>query len=391
MATSALCFALPAPTPPSPLRKHRGQNPRRVCTQPTADLQRSASIPIPALLALDVGTGGSKAGAFCTETGALLSLRQAPHPTYVEGLARTQTVADWRASAAAALRAAAGAVSPSRPVAAVAITGSMQNLAAVDGVAMRGLAAGEVLLYSDRRAAAEARRLDVPAEGLLAKLAWAGAPPNGVRVALGAADLVVYDLCGALVTDTTNLSTTGLSLPPHRNYDLAGMRTAGVDAWALALPSVLEGPPSVVGSVSVEWATGLELPWLAGVPVVHAGGDAAATTEGAGDGGYGYVYLGTSGWVGRVISVGHDDMARKKNGVFYLPHPWESDKVMELGSMSAAGACLVWAGKALLGGIGVTEVLDLAAQAPIGANGVRATTACNPKYVSSVGLAGLGY
>lgn len=130
------------------------------------------------------------------------------------------------------------------------------------------------------------------------------------------------------------------------------------------MPAVGSG---VVGTVSREAAA--ELGVAAGIDVVHAGGDAAATSFGAQcmdvrDGAY--VYVGTSGWVGRTVLSGKTESAKRQAaGVFYLRHPLGEQFALEIASMSAAGACLVWAADILCGG-SVKELMELAEGAGAG-------------------------
>jgi xylulokinase len=244
---------------------------------------------------------------------------------------------------------------------------------------------GTVMLYSDARASEQAARLSaslgmpVAATSLLAKLAYLDdhrVPRRRLQLSLGAADALVFDLCACLVTDPTNASTTGLTSPPHRAYDAGLLSRAGLDGWTPALPPISSGIPRVCAHVSAAAAGGFGLPQLAGVPVVHAGGDAASATLGAGcaspeDGRY--LYVGSSGWVGRTVAgdgLASEQAARSKNGVLYLAHPHSPAHSLEVGSMSDAGSCLTWAARTLLGDMSVARLVHLAGQAPVGSNGV---------------------
>jgi xylulokinase len=355
-----------------------------------------------AVLAIDVGTSGAKAGMICVETGKLLSFARRAHKSHSPAPFHVvQDSRDWRQSSILAAREASqlALVKGSVSVLAVAITGAMQNLSCVTNASR--LAAlesslpplmrdGTVVLYSDSRAQKCAERIEraidvsVSPTSLLAKLAYLQDHTKaatgldltfskGWALSLGAADSVVFDFGGELVTDPTNVSTTDLTRSPHRSYDESLLRAASLDNLLDCLPPIRSS--GVCGVVSKEVADEIGLPSLVGIPLVHAGGDAATTTIGAGcysPNGEQYLYMGTTGWVGRTISstdTASDIVsARSANGVFYLGHSLNDQWSIELGSMASAGSCLAWTAN-LLGGISIPKLLELAGQAPVGCNG----------------------
>jgi xylulokinase len=365
-------------------------------------------------LGVDVGTSGTKAGFVCADTGRLLALGTASHATNTTGgpFHATQLAADWMRSVADASRAAFETLVRSQScidVVVVAVTGSMQNLALSSWSGLeekkgRGsslasvpiLGDGTVLLYSDARAVDAARRISkvvgwyVSPTSVLAKLALLQdeataasdklSPTRDWLLCLGAADYVCHILSGQPpVTDPTNASTTSLTQPPHDKYDLKLLCQAGLSCFAASLPDI-RGSNHVCGIVRCEVVDQFGLPsLLSGVPIVHGGGDAATATIGAGcihPGAGQYIYMGTSGWIGGTVvaaptsSLGlAEKLNRAKNGVLYLGHPTNDAWEIELGSLPAAGACLVWAAQALLGGISISELERLANQANVGSNG----------------------
>jgi xylulokinase len=364
---------------------------------------RLSSNLCPAVLAIDVGTSGTKAGLVSAESGTVLSFARVPQRSYSAAPFHvTQDSREWRKAAISAarkvLRLKHGKCDIS--IVAVAVTGSMQNLSCA--LKQRGsltypdprpplMNDGNVLLYSDSRAIEAARRIEtminreVSPTSLLAKLAYlqdhtmtsTGSELTASQVwalSLSAADSVVFDFGGELVTDPTNASTTDLTRAPHRQYDEELLAAAGLSVFLNALPPITSG--GVCGCVSKDIARELGFPSMAGVPLVHAGGDAATATIGAGcyfPNGSQYLYMGTSGWVGRTISLSDitNETAgiRAQMGVFHLGHSGDERWNIEIGSMMSAGTCLDWTAK-LLGGISIGELLQLAATAPVGSNGV---------------------
>lgn len=370
----AVAFAFPSVLPQRPRRSHR------------PFITASAARTDTAVLSIDVGTSGTKSGLYSCATGAELAVSYAKHPSRTAaGGVREQNGFEWWRGVASAVRAVVDKAGCSS-VRSVAVTGSMQNLALCTGRPTDApvLGDGTVILYSDARCKREAalisQRLGVRVEptSLLCKLMYLearGLGPGAGRLAIGAADLCVFRLCGAAVTDPTNLSTTGLSAPPHRSYDLGTMVRAGLDpGWVAALPAVHSGAPGEVGRVSALAAAELGAPELEGAAVCHVGGDAVSTTFGAGcsmPGSGFYVYVGTSGWVGRTVWGDGSRLLQRQRaaaGVFYLAHPLGVEYSLELASMSSAGACLVWAAH-ILGEMSVDGVLRLAAQAPLDPSG----------------------
>lgn len=323
--------------PPPPLfhpqqaARHRLSPPprRRQClpllaaaTTAAAAAGQSSPVPPPSsrprlLFCIDVGTSGVKAAALALPS--LMPAATAPAAALATsrgaGGVATQAPADWWAALATAVVALAPVLQAGELVG-IAVTGAMQHLVPlgverVDGKGGEERAAA--LLYSDTRAADEAARLTatlgypVPATSILAKLAWLDATSNGWggigQVGLGAADYLVWRLTGVAVCDATTLGTTGLTVggAAARSVDERLLAEAGLGAWAARLPHVPGGAPAVAGLVSSAAAAAIGVPSLAGLPVVHSGGDAATVSAGAGASPY--VYVGTSGWIGGVVPV----------------------------------------------------------------------------------------
>lgn len=324
------------------------------------------------VLAVDVGTSAVKVAlvvdgavvASADESYALSS----PHPGWAE-----QNPEDWWAAtlrAAGTVRSAGGL----DQLDAVAVTGQMQDLVAVDA---DGDPTRPAILYSDVRAAAEHATLlaelgpaweaaiaAIPDPShVAAKWHWLTVHEPGVvarteRVLLGAPGFVVQRLTGIAACDPSTAATTGL-------YEVAAGRwwSPIVERLGVPLPS-LTGATDVVGGVTGVAAAALGV--AAGTPVVHTNGDAAATTIGVCGVALDrpYAYLGTSGWVAVSTSA-----PRRAPGVIVLPG-LGPDAWMAAAQMSVAGAALDWAREHLLGGATIAELEALASSTCAAADGV---------------------
>lgn len=320
------------------------------------------------LLAIDVGTTAVKAATIVD--GLITEITEAPLTltTPAAGWSEQQPAEWWRATVAAVRRLRPGVVD------AIACTGQMQDLITCAGEEPVGAA----LLYSDQRAVAEH-------EVLLAELpGWAeaaGALPDATTIAakwrwlerhdpdrvaatdtvlFGAHSFVVLQLTGVAACDPTTAATTGL-------YDQRSGEWWEPTRRILspALPAIVD-PCAAVGSLRA--AAAAELGLEPGLPVVHAPGDAVATTVGVVGSTLDdpYAYVGTSGW----IAVNRRaDGAGPVPGVIWLPGTHPGTRVAAA-PMLTAGAAADWARDALLGGVSVDGLDRLAAPACAAAEGV---------------------
>jgi len=326
------------------------------------------------ILAIDAGTSAVKVAVVAdgrvvaaSEVGYGLS---APRPGWAEQDAEQW----WAATVAATAEVHRHAGAGDGAVDAIAVTGQMQDLVCLDAA---GAAARPAILYSDVRAAAEHAELVAElgddwaaaigampdASHVAAKWRWLQRhEPEAVartrRAVFGGPGLVVERLVGRACCDPSTAATTGL-------YDVAagGWWAPVVDALGLPVPDLV-AVDEVAGALTA--AAGASLGIAAGTPVVHANGDAAATTVGVCGVATGrpYAYLGTSGWV----AVATTDLPRA-DGVIVLPglgrHHW-----MAAAQMSTAGAALDWAREHLLGGATHDRLDELAASTCAAADGV---------------------
>ncbi|KAH9572111.1 hypothetical protein CY35_02G129500 [Sphagnum magellanicum] len=324
------------------------------------------------VLAIDVGTGGTKAALItskgCVSTSAF-SAHPPPSPSCLAGTASAeQEMERWWDATVEVVKTcmAMAAVSHSGTVRALTVTGQMQNVILLPQSKLE--LAPPAILYSDARAVAEATEIARLAGGadylasvsgshqgatsVLAKLRWldkhdSNAAQHCQTLLLGGHDYVVWKLCGVCVTDSTTASTTGLTDLSFK-YATGLMHDVGLGHWIDKLPLI--HPPNIpCGEVSAWAAEELGNVSLQGIPVVHCCGDAGACTLGAGAGVLGnlYAYLGTSGWVAGSFqhSAGRPPKAKpmpRPSGVFTLGHP-ESSLVFKTGSIMTAGGNLAWA------------------------------------------------
>ena len=298
------------------------------------------------VLVLDVGTSALKAVLFDRKGEIVASAEAgygeppAPHRHDVE--------AWWRA----ARKAIAGL--GESDVDALALTGTMENLIPVNAA---GRPVFDAILYSDPCGAAALetlrRALDAigagrivgnPPEPLMTafKLAWlAEAHPEAAAAAEfflpGAKDAVAMRLTGRAVTDPVTATTTGLMDLARRSWSMRIRQALALDA--AKLPKILPAG-SVIGEVQPSAARELGLPTDAPIPVINGCGDVGATTLGSfcTDPGDISVYLGTSGWVARVVPAGDIE----PNGAVYrLAHP-SPGLLIEVTPILSAGAAGTW-------------------------------------------------
>jgi xylulokinase len=256
----------------------------------------------------------------------------------------------------------------------VGCTGARQTFAPVD---RGGRPTGAGILWSDRRAGREAERVAaatgvapgspspagivLDAASVAAKLAWLA---DHEQDSLAAAtwlmtprDLVLWHLTGAVATDVTMASRSGL-------YDMDGTLVEGLAGPVAAkLPPVV-APDQVVGSLLPEAAAATHLP--VAVPVVIGAGDRASEVLGASASGLEpMVSWGTTANVSvpvaeRPIVPPGIVASRAADGGWLLE-----------GGLSAAGSLLAWLSR--LTGRTPDELAAAAEDSLPGARGVVAT------------------
>lgn len=331
------------------------------------------------IVAIDIGTTGAKV-ALVAQDGQIVASGDSTYPTHTgEGNQVEQMPADWWMATCAALAQLWTAGGDRDTIAAVALSGQMQDLILLGAQE----AIGPAILYADSRAQAEAERITTTvgaevltqvtgneqgAASLLAKWRWLQANEPAQLTAcrallFGAHSYIGWRLSGAATCDYTTASTTGL-------LDLFG------NQWAYPLLSRLEFDSAKlprllptnapIGTVTSQAAAATGLP--TGLPVYTGAGDLAATTVGVGAGepGRTYCYLGTSGWIATSLDRATPNPA---GGVFTLRHP-DSTRFIQVAPMLTAGGNLDWVRTQVSTAEDYAHLNHVAATAPVGSHGV---------------------
>lgn len=333
-----------------------------------------------AIVAIDIGTTGAKA-ALVDQTGRLLTSALATYPTHTAaGNVVEQAPEDWWSAACYALQRVMAAAPAALQVAAVILSGQMQDMILLGETG----ALGPALLYSDSRAQAEAAAIAalIGAENLtaitgnaqgaasvLAKWRWLAAhEPARLdlthTILLGSHDYVTWRLCGARSADPTTAATTGLLDLPRGAWALDLLDRLGLDSRLLP---ELNPAGTPLGTVSAAAAAATGLP--VNIPVLQGVGDLGATTIGVGasEPGMIYAYLGTSGWIA-VSRASATPMPER--GVFTISHA-VAGRYIQVAPVLTAGGNLEWLRGALAGAqYDYARLNELAAAAPAGSHGV---------------------
>lgn len=305
---------------------------------------------------LDCGSSALKATVFADD-GAVVATTDAGYPE--QSAPHRRAPEDW-------WRAAVEAVSrlPLDGVTAIALTGMMENLIAVDAV---GQPLRDAALYSDPvgTEAFEAVAARLEAAGATAILGNAPRPlmtafkllalgPKGAEWVLpGSKDYLALRLTGVAATDPSCASTTGLMDIGARDWSEELIELLDIDRGLL--PPILAAE-TALGALTAGAAEALGL--RAGLPVINGCGDAAATTIGSGaeQPDAVSIYLGTSGWVAGVTAV----TERVPRPYYRLAHPLHGG-LIEVAPIFSAGAAAQWARETL--GLTLPEAERLAGEA----------------------------
>ena len=321
------------------------------------------------ILAVDLGTSVTKAGLW-TEDGLVAAGHRELTTAHGPGRRVEQDPATWWP----AVVEACGQVDARAGADAVVFSSARQTFVPVTAA---GEPLGPALVWSDRRARAEAAGLAWAAGGadaarqrtgavldgaaVASKLAWlAGHEPDRLAKAawiLSPRDLIVWQLTGVVVTDTTLGSVSGL-------YDADGKPVPEfVEPVPGRLPDVVE-PATVVGTVRPGPAQ--ELGIRSGTPVVIGAGDRACEVLGAGASPHRpMVAWGTTANVSVPVADRPDPAPDGLSVTRGALGGW----LLE-GGLAAAGSLLAWL--ASLTGTGVDELSERARTSPPGARGVIA-------------------
>jgi xylulokinase len=339
------------------------------------------------ILTVDLGTSVTKVVVW-GDDGPVAVGRSALRHTYSAGNRVEQDPDTWWPSVVGACGAAraelgARAAEVFGAVSALGFAAARQTFVPV---AADGTSLGPALVWSDRRAAAEAvalaasfggdgddgaatvrRRTGVvlDAGSVAAKVAWLAHhdPPTlkAARWLLSPRDLVAWRLTGHVATDVTLASATGLyEMSDHGGIGplLPGLVDAEADLFPDALPS-----ETALGGLLGQPAT--ELGLAAGIPVVIGAGDRACEVLGAGSSeAWPMVSWGTTA----NVSVPVRDRLEPPRSVI-VTRGALGGWLLE-GGLSAAGSLVDWLAR--LAGQDAQTVMELARSSPPGAAGVIA-------------------
>ncbi|MFD0744840.1 FGGY-family carbohydrate kinase [Phytohabitans flavus] len=328
------------------------------------------------VLGVDVGTSSTKAVLFDPEAGVLGTGAGAhpvdtPHPGHAE-----QDPEDWYGSVRLAVRTAlAVAGVPGDAVTALAVSGQGAALVALDEA---GKPLRPAIIHLDQRAEAEAAALaqsPLGADIRRAHGAAVGAWNAGAKISW----LRRHEPESATAATYTSASgfvlrrLTGQSWQSHSDagisdlYDLAGRRwsPAALEALDLApdrLPALAAGT-SALGPLTPAAAADLGL--RSRCAVVAGGEDTSSAALAAGVTGSarGFLSMGTAAVLG--VALRRD--LGGSTALLRFPHVLDGLDLLS-GSTATVGAALAWLGDLL--DRTPQELLDLAAAAPPGADGV---------------------
>jgi xylulokinase len=332
------------------------------------------------VLGLDVSTTATKAvladaAGVVRSTAAIEYPYETPHPLWSE----QDPASWWRATTGAVREALRLAGAGGEEVEAVGLTGQMHGLVALDG---GGTPLRPAILWNDQRTQAECdliretlgrdRLIRITGNDALTgftapKILWVRRhePEVWARIehVVLPKDFVRLRLTGDLAVDRADGAGTLLFDLAARDWSAEVLEALGIDAaW---LPRTFEGP-EVTGAVSE--AAAAETGLRAGTPVVAGGGDQAAAAVGVGsvEPGVASLSLGTSG----VVFATTDGPLVEPQGRVHafchaVPGRWHVMGVM----LSAAGS-LRWYRDTLAPGVGFDELVDEAAGAPAGSDGL---------------------
>jgi len=343
----------------------------------------AAAPPAEVVVGLDIGTTGVKAVAFgLPPSWRRVAIREYPllQPQPGWQVQEPEAILDATATALAeCVAAAAGA-----EVIAIALSTAMHGLIGVDAE-LRPLT--PLITWADARARAEARMLRASGQGSelhrrtgapvhsmtpLAKLMWLQRhEPRICRDArwwLGLKDYLLLRLTGAVATELSSASGTGLLDMASRSWSTAAVELAGISVDQL--PEILPTTATLALSATAARRVGLR----AGTPVVAGAADGPLGNLGtrAMAPGVAGLSLGTSGAVRMVVPEPRVD----DEGALFCYALTDAVWVAG-GAVSNGGIVVRWAGRALApdlqdAGPGRTDeaVLALAASAPAGCDGL---------------------
>lgn len=337
-------------------------------------------------LGIDLGTSLCKAIAV-DHRGAVIgkTTRSYPSRNPRPGWSEQDPEQWWQATDEAITELTAGLPERGAEVAGIGLCGQMHGLTPLDA---RGRVLRPAILWNDQRSAPQCDRITELAggiDGLLqlignrmlpgytgGKIAWLreNEPEQHRRLAhvLNPKDYLRYRMNGALTTDVTDASGTGLFDVARRRWSDELLDLAGIDRDLL--PEVVESPDPT-GAVHPELARRWNIP--AETQIHGGGGDAIVQTTAMGlvEPGAVGITLGTAG----IVAAAHDTCPDNPGGRLQIscgnaPGRWHA-----MGVTLSAGGALQWLRNALqplLGDDQLTydQLIEHARSTPEGAGGL---------------------
>jgi gluconokinase len=331
----------------------------------------------PAIIGIDIGTTSAKAGAFDAD-GAETGATEVAYPLLEPepGWAVQEPGVVVEAVVAAARGAIAAARDAGLAVAGLSFSTALHSLVALDA---GDAPITDILTWADQRAAAQAERLRAERPHLhgatgtplhpmspLTKLVWfrEEAPEVFARAArwVGVKELVVHRLTGEWLTDHSTASATGLLALGTLDYAPEALEVAGVTA--AQLPPVAPTKHTMSLGAAGREALGCDLPLVLGA----GDGPLANLGVGAVRPGVAACSIGTSGALRLMVEKPVID---ERGRVFC--YALTEDRWVVGGAINNGGVVLQWARDALAPELGAheePELMDIAAQAPPGSDGL---------------------
>lgn len=302
------------------------------------------------ILVYDLGTSGNKASLFSVEGRMVKSVVVSYETYYLDEISVEQNPDDWWKSVIEATKLLVADINV-EDIKVISVSGHMQGMVLLDDC---GDLLYNSLIWMDQRSGKQTKELEskISAERIreitnggvspiftLEKLMWMRdeKPEIYKRISkvLNTKDYITYKLTGALVTDFSDGSGTGV-------LDIFN------GCWSQEILDVVDIPIEifpelhesidVVGHVTKEAGEACSI--MSGIPVVCGGGDGACATLGAGSIKHGdtYCLMGSSAQ----IAITSDFLiVDRKNPIPSLPHVIPG-KFIPIGAMTSAGIAYQW-------------------------------------------------
>ncbi|MGP1522231.1 MAG: xylulokinase [Treponema sp.] len=305
------------------------------------------------ILAHDIGTSGTKAVLFNTDTLTITGDCTESYPTFypAQGQAEHNPEQWWKAVCTATKKLLEQTKVKAEQIAAISFSAIMNTCLPVD---KNGKALRNAIIWADQRGESELPKLYAAADEnafynitghringtyAVAKMLWLKEHENEVFKKtykfLQAKDFIIHKMTGAFVTDYSDASHVGIFNMHNKQYESTLLKDLGL--FEDTMPEIKKSVDEA-GLLSAEAAR--ECGLISGIPVVIGGGDGCCATAGAGvyKPGMAYNVLGTSSWNGTLSkTIIHDPekicfSLMHLDGIHYMP----------LGTMQSAGHSLEW-------------------------------------------------